>query len=331
MKRLLSQIAPQRSSQYSQLASKLAVHELTLSPLGEKISASTNVNIGGQEFVLSEIRDELDINDLYALGYLAMTSAHYDYFEEIQDQPGPFLRPIDTGFTPALPREMVAARRYRGKTNELLTHFMCNVARYSSGFAKRPWNELRVFDPLAGGGTTLFTALMLGAEAAGVEHGAQDVASTAAFVRQFCREERIPYQERSERLRKLGKRWTFTLGNGAARRCVLAQGETEKSTELLAGFKPHLIVTDLPYGIQHQGQLAALLEVALPVWLKLLPHGGCAVFAWDATRFPRDEMVQLVEDTAHTRVLNQYPYSELSHRVDRVIKLRDLLVVQPLH
>ena len=50
----------------------------------------------------------------------------------------PLLRPIETGFTPALSRDLMMARRYRGKTNELFTHFLCNVARFSSAVAQRP-------------------------------------------------------------------------------------------------------------------------------------------------------------------------------------------------
>ena len=97
---------------------------------------------------------------------------------------------------------------------------------------------------------------------------------------------------------------------------------------MLAGFKPHLIVTDLPYGIQHQGQLIALLEAALPVWAKLLPQQGSLAFAWDATRFPREQMIDVVQGAAPVAVLDAPPYNELAHRVDRVIKRRDILVLR---
>jgi tRNA G10 N-methylase Trm11 len=97
---------------------------------------------------------------------------------------------------------------------------------------------------------------------------------------------------------------------------------------LIAGFKPHLIVTDLPYGIQHQGPLAALLTAGLPVWASLLVPGGALVFSWDATRFPRPEMIRLVESVSPLRVLDEPPYDRLAHRVDRVIKQRDVLVAR---
>ncbi len=328
MTTILSQITPQRSTQYSQLAADLAGHELRLSPLGESIVDLAPRRMAGQDFLRVDLTSELDEAGRRELGLLAMTSAHFEYFAELAGLPGPFLRPIETGFSPALPVELVTARRYRGKTNELVTHFLCNIARHSSGYARRPWSELRVFDPLAGGGTTLFTALVLGAECAGVEQDLQTVTSTAAYLRQFCREQRIPYKERAERLRKLGRRWSFAVGKEPSLRCILAQGPTERSEELLAGFKPHLIVTDLPYGIQHQGQLIALLEAALPVWVKLLPQQGSLAFAWDATRFPREQMIDVVQGAAPVAVLDVPPYNELAHRVDRVIKRRDILVLR---
>lgn len=330
MPTLLAQIAPQRSTQYSELAADLAPHELRLSPVGRKLGAVQVVTLGGQDFLECELLGELDEGDRLELGWLAMTSAHFLGFAEVGGVQGPFLRPIETGFVPALPAEMAVTRRYRGKTNELFTHFLCNVARFSSAFAGKPWAELRLFDPLAGGGTTLFTALMLGAEAAGVEQGDQDVKSTAAFVRQYAREQRIRVKEKEERLRKLrpggSRRWTFELGPAPGRRCVLALGDTQNAAELIAGFKPHLIVTDLPYGIQHSGPLADLLRGSLPGWASVLPVGGCVVFSWDATRFTREEMVETVAAEASLAVLDDSPYDQLAHRVDRVIKRRDVLV-----
>ena len=239
------------------------------------------------------------------------------------------LRPLETGFTPALPAELVAARAAIAARPMSCSPISSATSRAdSSRWADEPWTALRLLDPLAGGGTTLFTALMLGAEAAGVEQGDQDVTSTVAFLRQFLQEARISHRVQEERLRRLGRRWTFTIGKDNPRRCVLALGNTADAASLVAGFKPHLIVTDLPYGIQHQGPLVELLTQALPVWTSLLPPGGVLAYAWDSTRFPRSDMIALVETTCALAVLNTPPYDGLSHRVDRVIKQRDVLVAR---
>jgi hypothetical protein len=260
-------------------------------------------------------------------GGLATVAAWYEWFDELGGVPGPLLRPLETPFYPALPPDLMVTRRYRGKTNELFTHFLCNVARASSGFAGQPWSQLRVLDPLAGGGTTLFTALVLGASAAGIDLNVTDVKSTVTFLQQYLREERIAGRVKEERLRKLGQRWSFTVGE-ARQQCTLVAGDAIQATALLPGYHPHLIVTDLPYGIQHEGPLRALLATALPVWSSMLLPGGALAFAWDATRFPRVEMIALVEGASPLRVLNEPPYTEMAHRVDRVIKLRDVIVAR---
>jgi hypothetical protein len=50
--------------------------------------------------------------------------------------------------------------------------------------------------------------------------------------------------------------------------------------------------------------------------------------AWESTRFPRDEMIALVEVESGLTVLNDPPYDALAHRVDRVIKQRDVIVAR---
>jgi hypothetical protein len=326
---LAAQIAPQRSTQYAQLASTLAPFELQLSPLGPLLSEFEEIELGGQAYLKIELEAELDPVMRYELGALAMTSGLFVYYDHIGDQAGPFLQPIESGFAPFVSPDLVMTRRYRGKTNEMFTHFLCNVARYSSDFAQRRWEGLRVMDPLAGGGTTLLTALMLGADSVGVEQAEQDVTTTIAFLRDYMRGEGIACQIKEERVQKVGQRWWATVGKTGARQLVFARGMSWDSAQLISGFKkPHLIVTDLPYGVQHQGKLVELLEASLPVWAQLLSEGGALVFAWESARLPREEMIELVESASPLKVLNTPPYDQLAHRVDRVIKARDVMVAR---
>lgn len=326
---IVAQIAPQRSTQYAALADALAIQELQLSSIGVQMSEVRRLKMGDQDYLQFDLPAEPDEAQARELGMLSMTSAFFVYYDRLPGVEGPLLRPLETHFAPAQPSELVIARRYRGKTNEMFTHFMCNVARASSGFAGRPWNMLRLFDPLAGGGTTLFTALVLGASAAGVERSAQDAESTASYLQGFARENGIACKVKHERFRGVGQRWVLNLGRDQAQQCIVALGDTVDSAQLITGFKPHLIVTDLPYGIQHQGELVNLLSQALPVWLPLLHIHGVLVMAWESKRFPRSDMISLVESTVPVTVLNDPPYDELAHRVDRVIKARDVLVARP--
>jgi len=328
MPTILAQIAPQRSTQYSDLAKALAPHELVLSGLVAPDAAVERIALGGQSYLRFDIPELPDSHTARELGMLAMSSAFFVYREHIGEAKGPFLQPVETGFHPTLPLTMLVARRYRGKTNELFTRFLCNVARFSSALSHRPWETLRVFDPLAGGGTTLFTALVMGASAAGVERRTTDVESTVVFIRNYCHEQGIACRIRKERLRGIGHRWICTLGKHTRQTCLLAAGDTADSHDLISGFRPHLIVGDLPYGVQHRAKLTDLLARSVPVWASLLPLAGSLVLAWESRRFPREEMIALIEETSSLKVLNHPPYNALSHRVDRVIKERDIVVTR---
>lgn len=326
---LVAQIAPQRSTQYAQLATALAPYEIQLSGLRPHLQGVQPIDLGGQTYLKLMLTTVLDDALYYELGTLAMTSAYFLYHESLGGHPVPVLEPIDPQFRPVLSPDVALTRRYRGKTNELFTHFLCNLARFSSDFAQKPWGELRLLDPLAGGGTTLLIALSLGADVVGVERTSQDVSTTIAFLRDYMRSEGIGCKIKEERLKKLGQRWWCTINASGTREFVFANGDTSQTDQLITGFKkPHLIVADLPYGIQHRGTLEELLRSALPVWSRVLMQGGALVFAWDATRFPRAEMVALVEESAALVVLNGAPYSQLEHRVDRVIKQRDVIVAR---
>lgn len=333
MSTFLAQIAPQRSTQYADLAQALAIPELQLSAIGAQATNIVPVTLGGQAYLQFDLPQVPDVTQLRELQMLAMTSAFFQRFDRIGEVEGPLLRPLEGDWQPSLSPELVATRRYRGKTNELFTHFLCNIARAGSAFADEPWSNLTLMDPLMGGGTTLFVALMLGAQkVGGVDSDTDDVRSTATFLQQYLQNERISHRMQPERLKGLGLRWHCTIGKKGGDRsiqeCIMANGDTRASETLLPGFKPHLIVADLPYGVQHQGQLHTLLLEALPGWLASLRRGGVAVLAWDATHFPRASMLDLLGKLPQLIVRNEPPYDSFEHGVDRVIKARDVVVLE---
>ncbi len=282
-------ITPQRSTQYSNMTAALAVPELLASPLGAAIRHVEPVTLAGQAHLLVDLEDTAVPGMFPILSRLGATSAAYEYFAHIGEIEGPLLRPLEPCFTPFVP-----------------------------------------FDPLAGGGTTLFLALAAGYDAFGIEHARQDVETTAVFVKQYLNNERIPYKELDER-RRAGRRYQFEVGRkGATRLLVLAHGETHQAglhmQEVPGGPRMHVIVGDLPYGIQHFGEIADLLRKALPAWESLLLPGGTLAFSWNATRVERAVLVELVEQQTHLKVRNDPPYTQFAHTVDRVIKKRDILV-----
>lgn len=330
--KLACKITPQRSTQYAQMTTALAVPELLASPLHTAISALLPITLAGQSYLLATVADTLlsEPTTIPLLSRLGAISEVYEYFEQIGNVTGPLLRPIEPQRTPFVPLEMAEVRRYKGKTNETFTRVLLNVALFAGAYATRSTERLRILDPLAGGGTTLFIALASGYDAFGIELERQDIETTVGFVRQFFEGEHIPFKEIDER-RKAGRRYQFEVGpRDNTRHLVLTHGNSSEAhlhlREVPGGPRVHAIVGDLPYGIQHFAEVSRLLTQALPIWESLLLPGGTIALAWNATRIERAEMLGLFELHTRLQVRNDPPYNELVHAVDRVIKHRDIIV-----
>src|SRR5215469_395895 len=213
MKKLALKITPQRSTQYADMTERLAEPELLASPLGAVITHIKPVTLAGQAYLLVSLDDGsvssqcLEIQHI--LPRLGATSESYEFFEQIGDVEGPFLRPLETTFDPFLPLEIAEIRRYKGKTNEVFTKVLLNIAVFAGAFVQQNTGRLRILDPLAGGGTTLFLALADGYDAFGIEHQKQDVETTIVFLRQYLHSIHMPFKELDERGRRSGRRYQF--------------------------------------------------------------------------------------------------------------------------
>src|SRR5579863_2098370 len=162
---ILLRITPQRGTQYATMAQKLAAPELLASPLGPIIEQVTPHKLAEQEYLQVSLPEMPPQAIMPVLSRLGATSEAYEVFERIGDVPGPLLRPLEPQFQPSVPLEMAEVRRYKGKTNEIFTRVLLNLAVFAGAYAGQYAGRLRVLDPLAGGGTTLFLALAMGYDA----------------------------------------------------------------------------------------------------------------------------------------------------------------------
>jgi len=321
--RIALRVAPQHSTQYADMTARLAEPELRAAcPPARDLE---HVRLGGHAYLLATI----DQPPLGTLARLGATSEAFEWLDSVGELSGPLLRPLERPLAPFVPLEMAEARRYKGKTSEVFSHVLLNLALFASGFRDRVDTRLRVLDPLAGGGTTLFLALALGYDAFGIELGRRNVETTATFVREYCRDLRIPCRETRDR--KPTRRYRYELGpRDDPRFLVLVEGDTRLAHELLrdvpGGARVHAIVGDLPYGIQHAGEARTLLGEALPAWERVLLAGGALALAWNATRLSRRAVVEAIADATTLAVLDEPPYTNLEHAVDRVIRKRDVVV-----
>lgn len=331
--RLALLIAPQRSTMYGNLARTLALPELLASPLAARLRAWERSTLGGQNWLLVDLDDDATDDELDLLWRFGTLAGVYEYFPALGEVPGPLLRPVSSPMADFVPASMIETRRYRGKTNEMFTTVLLNLALFASDFALQAAGRLRVLDPLMGGGTTLFVALVRGYDAVGIEREKDDFDTTNAYIQQFFRELKVPSKRAEERVRGAGRRALFMVGDkGDTRLLGLIHGDTYDTPELVTGLpggaRFHAAVADLPYGIQHQGQIVRFLEQALPRWASVILPGGALALAWEASGPKRPEAIALVERHPGLRVLTGPPHDSLEHQVDRQIRRRDVLVIR---
>jgi SAM-dependent methyltransferase len=321
--RIALRIAPQHSTQYADMTRRLAAPELLASPAATSMTSVQNVQLGGADYLVADLLAGETPEGLMPI--LTRLGATQGVFELLD---GPLLRPVEPTAVPHVPIEMAEARRYKGKTSEVFSRVLLNLALFGGAFADRLESRLRILDPLSGGGTTLFLALAAGYDAFGVEQDRRALETTVAFVREFCREERLSFSEVHE---KANRRHRLEIGPRDDRRLlVVAQGDTRTADVLLAdvpgGARFHAIAADLPYGIQHDGAANTLVAESAAAWERTLHPGGALALAWDATRLRREALAAAIESGSSLVVRDDEPYASFEHRVDRVIKRRDVIV-----
>jgi len=294
--------------------------------------------IGGVPYLCFEAASPLPDAALRAVCGLSFVYALFT----LEDAPTR-LCPLERTNTPYINEGMGSMLKYTGKTNELFTRMLLNLALA----AQDTREPVRLLDPLAGKGTTLFEGLVKGYDVYGVEIGEKVTAEACRFLTRFLQEEKYKFEQKTLRLSGADKAFSAVRHN-----FVLAASKEDfkakriKTAELIAGssqfadryFKKNffdILVSDLPYGVQHgnvtnEGQCSltrnpsALLEACLPAWTAVLKPGGAMALSWNAHVLPRAKMVQLLEKHC-LAVREGGAYAQFAHRVDQAI-LRDVVL-----
>src|SRR5262245_45836343 len=123
--RIALQIAPQHSTQYADMTAALAAPELLASPAGVHVEHAEHARLGGVAYLVATLRESARPEALMpVLSRLGATSTAFELLD------GPLLRPLEPAFTPYVPVELAEARRYRGKTSEVFTRVLLNLALF---------------------------------------------------------------------------------------------------------------------------------------------------------------------------------------------------------
>jgi SAM-dependent methyltransferase len=275
---------------------------------------------------------------------LSNLSAAYALFELTDDD---LLRPVPLTPLDRYDDDLLTILKYAGKTNEQFTKLLLNVTavsgRSTGADLDRP---LRVLDPMCGRGTTLNQALMYGWHATGVDLDRTDVDAYAVFLRTWLERKRLKHRLSVVQVRKdrkvVGRRLdaepapTRELWQaGTTQQVSVLTADTTTVAEHFRRESFDLVVTDLPYGVQHGSRSADrglarrptdLLDAALPGWCAVLRPGGAMGLSWNARITPRDDIVSRLREH-DLDVLDDPPYDGFAHRVDQAI-VRDLVVAR---
>lgn len=290
-------------------------------------------------------------DDPAALAHLGLLSSAYALFRVRDDDA---LVPVARPSAEVLDDDLVTIPKYVGKTNEVFTRLLLNVTAWASAAGDRAASGgLAVLDPMAGRGTTLHLALLLGHDAGGVEVDAKDVEAEATFLRTWLKRKRLKHEAELVPVRRggkaVGRRLEVALAPtkegwkaGERQRYRLVQGDTVQAAEHWSARSFDLLVTDAPYGVQHGSHARrsggggaapalarnplGLLEEALPGWTSLLRPGAAVGLAWNTHVAPRADAVAVLR-TAGLDVLDDGPWVRFRHRVDQAID-RDVLVAR---
>lgn len=253
------------------------------------------------------------------------------------------LVPLERHVQGVLPDDLPHVLKYKGKTNADFTLMMLHCAKAASAFT-RTQEPLRVMDPMCGKATTLFCAMCEGNDAVGVEADIKSIQEAASYYERFLKFHKIKHKRAES---------SHTLTAGGNARCIsfeaaqnaqaakegrkikleMLHGDAARSAEMIRANNCHLIVSDLPYGIQHapkenggMSSLGRLLYRVAPGCLHALKPGGVAAFAFNLNTLRRKEVEQVLEKVGF-EVLQDAPYADFSHWVEQAVD-RDVVVAR---
>ena len=287
---------------YRDAALRVATGELTV--LFPPALDPREVAMGGVPYMCFDLENALPNDMDGVLRILSqLTFAHALFAVE-----GDTLRPLDKNAVYYLDESLSSLLKYTGKTNERFTRLLLQLATLSNAVCRKLSTTvnvtaqavtstapaalaapLRILDPLAGKGTTLFEALMHGHHAYGIEADTQYPAEADRYLKKFLETARykfITHQERisgthpqtsphntSEHTPKCSgakshgaeskpQKFTATRHQVTLAPDKEAMKSNPRQFEIIHGdtrhaahfYKKHFfdaIVADLPYGVQH--------------------------------------------------------------------------------
>ncbi|WP_163932547.1 TRM11 family methyltransferase [Paraferrimonas sp. SM1919] len=326
---------------YFDTALKIAVLEL------EAMFAGLNVqvqDIGERELGLPaaiafSTQDPLSSDELRQI---SASSIYYAIFEVM---PQGLLKPLQPEPYGTFPESMNQILRYTGKTNEQFTRLMVNLGLSACDTDSK---VKTLMDPMCGKGTTLYEGLIRGLDVVGVEINDKWVQEIQTFIVKYLKNGRYKHETKKEkRTGEKGKKLAncFIVDTAISKEAFkaapqnlkLMAADTRICDKVVKKNSIDLMVSDLPYGVQHGSKQATdvkmarspleLLEEALPAWKNCLKRGGAVVLSYNEFTLKWKEAAQAFE-AAGFLVKADTPYVGFVHRVDQSINRNIIVAVK---
>ncbi len=328
---------------YYQNAEKLALAELSIASrsMDAALEHIKCIDLAGIRYISFIASTKLTTHDLQIISQLSFVFA---LFSEVEHSLHPLKIPLQQYVDP----KISSLLKYKGKTNELFTRMMINVAVHYSNFDSNA--PLELLDPVAGKGTTLFEATTFGYHAYGIETEEQAVQDGQTFFKKFLEQERFKHA-RSARVifkneeHKPAQITEFVYAkskdeykNESLRRILgMVHGSSKEAHSYFKKERFNVIVGDLPYGIKHGNKAGKmyssptrnpfhLVSECLPEWKKVLKKGGTIVLAWNSNLINRKKFGDIFLNEGF-ELCTEPPFDQFEHRVDSAIK-RDVIVAK---
>ena len=287
MQTIALQISPDAKSAYFADYVGVAKQELGM-VLGH--DNAVHQTVGPLEYFVFET-SEINLEDLMRLSFA----------QGIYQQTYGQLRPLPIYGDYRLHEDFVFGAKYKGKTNEHLTQLLLNVGL--AAIDKTPAEGVKLLDPMCGRGTTLWWAMRYGIESRGIEQDAKALDDIRRNLKKWTKLHRVKHQLKDGFIGKAnkkneGKFLDFSAANTSARIIV---GDARQSAALLKKQRFDLIVSDLPYGIQHHttDKTRNPLEVVkscIEGWKSCLKDSGAIVLAFNSYQPKRGAIVGAFEE-----------------------------------
>lgn len=339
---------PGHNRVYYNLADKLALAELKLGSQRFSVLCKNFqiVEIENIRYLSFETDKVLSDRDLHIVSRLSFVFA---IFRKDKLDGNICLLPVKKVEYEYIDRKISSLLKYQGKTNELFTKMMVNVALLSSRFNYS--GNIQLLDPVAGKGTTLFEAAVYGFDAFGIEIDAKSVHEASIYFKKYIEAERLKHTSTRRQVCGKGKsnaihtqefeyaKTKQEFKSGEIKKLGIICGNSQDAFKYFKKEKFHLIVGDLPYGIAHGNAVdkkinsatrnpTELIETCLSGWHKILKKGGVVVVAWNVFVASKQRLSGIFSEYGF-EVLAGAVYDEFEHMVDKSIK-RDIIVAKKI-